>query len=60
MNSYGHPNGPEVAMLDELHVLWRRTFGGQPARRPGRAPLRRVVLALAGVASVVVVAWGLL
>lgn len=56
MNSYGHTNGPEIAMLDELHTLWGRTFGGASSK-PGRAPLGRVVLALAGVAAIVAVVW---
>ena len=53
MNSYGHPQGPEVAMLAELHALWGRVFGGAAASRPVRALLIAAVL-VGGVA----VAWG--
>jgi hypothetical protein len=35
MNSYGHPQHPEVAMLEELHRLWGRVFGAANAPRRG-------------------------
>ena len=54
MNSYGHPQHPEVAMLEELHSLWDRVLGGERARpRRGMSALMiaGVVMVLAGVAA---------
>jgi hypothetical protein len=54
MNSYGHPQHPEVAMLEELHILWGRVFGGEAAPGPGRARvwlLAGVMVVLVGIAT---------
>ncbi len=57
MNSYGQPSGPEIAMLDEMHRLWDRTFG-QPAEaappRTGRPVLFILLTAAVAVGAVVV------
>ncbi len=47
MNSYGQPSGPEIAMLDEMHRLWDRTFGqpDESAQPRTGAPLKLILLA---------------
>lgn len=56
MNSYGHPQGPEVAMLAELHALWGHVFGGGQARRAVRVLALAAVVVVGGIA----VAWGVM
>jgi hypothetical protein len=46
MNNYGQPDHPEVAMLEELHTLWGRMFGGEGRRWPAVVVMVVVIVAV--------------